>query len=870
MDATESRLWRTWRTEADTSAFSDLVRPHLEFAVDLARRAGCQPSDADDVVQRCLIRLSQETRDTPERVGLRSWLGRNVISEARMTFRARRRRAAHETASARDGDAAPGSLAAQDEVTAALASLDPEARRLVELRFLYDLEYREVAFIVGSTPLACRLRVHRALRRLRRRLGPTAALAVAGLPRLEGARATTETLEGAVAEIGRWSPAASVPATAVGGVVLVGTWGRVGLAAAVVVVAVASWMVLGRNGPDTHVSANGGAAVELANSGLAAPPAAIAARTGATNSTAGTDAGASSARAAGWRLVGIVRGAEGRPVPAAEILMTLSIGDDLVALPGAVTDDDGAYAAQIDDPPDFTALEASLATLRVTVAASGHLPSTKNLDAPGSAGDREVHHDVVLATGWTVRGRVRDIRGQPVPWARVTLCAGTNAPMPHTTTDVDGRYRLPVERSGPHRIVARQDRFGTGAVALPLVVGRDAWAEDLVVRGEGVLAGRVVHPDGSPAPFLPVEARSPGTSAETEVACDAETPGLASASILTDAQGRFRFEGLRQGSYEVAPCDGPPAEEEPPRDRHATGEEDVVVVCDHGRLMIRVRDQDGHPVRGAYIKYKARAKDFESTGMTMARGPEAAVFDRVVPGMRVRATATAGDLFAGPSDFTVPDGAWESELVLVVANRRSPGRLRVVVDGPQGEVVSRFRAHLTPIRKGSGIEATESFGEADAGRSPPLVPGRYEVEVWPGRTDDAPGVQRFQTVAREIDVTAGKETLVRIQARVGGHLRLTVRPSRPTAERGLTLAARLRPSAGGEETQLAPHHGGEARDPTLPYGTWPVGVPTTHEVALAPGRYVLVVGGSGWRTFERVVDVEAGAVADVEVVLEAE
>jgi RNA polymerase sigma-70 factor (ECF subfamily) len=52
----------------------------------------------------------------------------------------------------------------------ALAALDPDVRRLIELRIVGELDYREIAMATGTTPGAARVRVHRGLRALRSRL----------------------------------------------------------------------------------------------------------------------------------------------------------------------------------------------------------------------------------------------------------------------------------------------------------------------------------------------------------------------------------------------------------------------------------------------------------------------------------------------------------------------------------------------------------------------------------------------------------------------------------------------------------------------------------------------------------------------------
>ncbi len=176
----EQRLWATWRETRDETAFEQLVQPHLPFAIDLARRLGCDAHDADDLAQESLAALAATRNDRPTEVGLRAWIGRRVSLGAKTLRRSRRRRAAHEGCVPPPSAAtAVAEIDSRDSVDAALARLAPDERQAIVLRFLHDLEYREVAYVLGISPLAARLRVHRSLAKLRARLGRNASALVA-------------------------------------------------------------------------------------------------------------------------------------------------------------------------------------------------------------------------------------------------------------------------------------------------------------------------------------------------------------------------------------------------------------------------------------------------------------------------------------------------------------------------------------------------------------------------------------------------------------------------------------------------------------------------------------------------------------------
>ena len=141
----DQKLWHAWRKRRDEHAFETLVRPHLVFATDFARRLGCDAADADDLVQQALSRLAAERSGRPLQVGLRAWLGRSLVLQVKMLRRARSRRAKYERAvrpSARD---LHEDLESREEVEALLRDLPEQQRDAVILRYLHDMDYEDIA-----------------------------------------------------------------------------------------------------------------------------------------------------------------------------------------------------------------------------------------------------------------------------------------------------------------------------------------------------------------------------------------------------------------------------------------------------------------------------------------------------------------------------------------------------------------------------------------------------------------------------------------------------------------------------------------------------------------------------------------------------
>ncbi|MCB9881443.1 MAG: RNA polymerase sigma factor [Planctomycetes bacterium] len=182
----QQELWGAWRERRDARAFERLVRPELAHVVSLARRIGARAEEAEDALQDTLVQLAQERSDDPLRVGLRAWLCRRVVLRHKRNVRALLRRRHHESAlDAGDRGVDPTQdLESRERVHAALGHLAHEEREAVLLRYLQQLDYREMGFVLGLSEGACRVRVHRGLTRLRERLGKEAVTLVplVGLP----------------------------------------------------------------------------------------------------------------------------------------------------------------------------------------------------------------------------------------------------------------------------------------------------------------------------------------------------------------------------------------------------------------------------------------------------------------------------------------------------------------------------------------------------------------------------------------------------------------------------------------------------------------------------------------------------------------
>jgi hypothetical protein len=146
--------------------------------------------------------------------------------------------------------------------------------------------------------------------------------------------------------------------------------------------------------------------------------------------------------------------------------------------------------------------------------------------------------DVVFEAGATIRGRVRDMTGKPIPGARVF------APLPETpkgaeaTTEKNGRFVLAIPEPGRYHL--RVTAAGYGSAFRFATTGENV---DLVLDVTGSLAGFVVDESGQPVKAYLV-------SADREIDPGEVTEGSRSESVEA-IDGRFHLEDLAVGEYAV-------------------------------------------------------------------------------------------------------------------------------------------------------------------------------------------------------------------------------------------------------------------------------------------------------------------------------
>jgi uncharacterized protein len=154
----------------DPAAFAALVAPVRRRMVAVtARIVGA--NDAEDVVQEALIRafLGLSRLRDPERV--EAWLTAVAVNVAKMWLRSKASQA-RAVAAAGSVRPLPEERELLDVVREALEVLPAGQRDVVLMHYIDDLSCQEIAHLVGTTPAAVRVRLHRARTQLRRELAP--------------------------------------------------------------------------------------------------------------------------------------------------------------------------------------------------------------------------------------------------------------------------------------------------------------------------------------------------------------------------------------------------------------------------------------------------------------------------------------------------------------------------------------------------------------------------------------------------------------------------------------------------------------------------------------------------------------------------
>ena len=136
----------------------------------LAYRLTGTREDPEDVVHDVFVGLPEALARYEERGRLGAWLGRVTARVALMRQRKARRRQEVGLDSAADIASRPQRTSEDGALRAALDALPPDQRAVVVLKEIEGYTHSEIAATLGISSVTSRVRLLRALRRLRRQL----------------------------------------------------------------------------------------------------------------------------------------------------------------------------------------------------------------------------------------------------------------------------------------------------------------------------------------------------------------------------------------------------------------------------------------------------------------------------------------------------------------------------------------------------------------------------------------------------------------------------------------------------------------------------------------------------------------------------
>lgn len=418
-------------------------------------------SDADDVTQEVIAAALKHRPRSEPTIGIRRWLDAVTRRQAARWHRRRHRREQIET-NAHDSSRADGEprdvvarLEQHRTLTAAVLALPEPYRSTVVARFLDERSCAQIAANNGVTEAAVRQRLHRALERLRDRLGRDPDWRRGLLLLAYGAR-----------------PTLSPPLVAAAAALIMKTTWTVALAACVLLL---TWQLTPRPAPlpERH---EGASRTRLASSSAATDP------TDATTPDTKREAIAAQRGEAGFPLR--VTDHAGMPLPDVTVVLHADRTD---LVPGdfelRATDVDGRVRYATPPPnPDARGW-------RLLLAAASRLPQRCDLELPDAGTERTVRFGGPVAIG----GRVTPVGDAAALGSEVGARPPRLYPVAHLYGGGPVAIMRAFETSGIRHLLqgAVSVDATTGAFSLAGLHGAGTSLE----FGLGYDAGFVLHPD---------------------------------------------------------------------------------------------------------------------------------------------------------------------------------------------------------------------------------------------------------------------------------------------------------------------------------------------------------------------------------------
>ncbi len=415
-----------------------------------------------------------------------------------------------------------------------------------------------------------------------------------------------------------------------------------------------------------------------------------------------------------WSVVGRVLLPDGAPAAGAQVEAVLERGGHLEALGATTSGPDGAYALDLPRLDDLGEAGRHFAALELTATHRPLRVGRERLASDrwsGAVPPGPLVADLWLGPQRMWRGRVVTSRGEPVAQARVRLCADGPGGDPDAPTGGRGAssgpggwFALEAPPGRAAAVVAFSPEQGLGRREAT-EVSAEGDVPDVVLKDVPSVEGRVLRPDGSPLEGVGVWGELTGAEPPDDPCRTSWGQSLA----LSGEGGRFRLRFLREGACRLW------THESEARLNARTGDRDLSLVLDLGRLRVRIVDGQGRLLPGAGLfafgwdpARAARLTDLLEGRLDAEEAPEDGDWSSAASGSRdgvhdlflaagsaVVVQSHAEGFAPVEQALTMPADGSGRELELRVRRAEQAGALRVAWRGGDGAPLPHVRVRVS-------------------------------------------------------------------------------------------------------------------------------------------------------------------------------
>lgn len=500
---------------------------------------------------------------------------------------------------------------------------------------------------------------------------------------------------------------------------------------------------------------------------------------------------------------------EGRPVAGVRVELRVHRFIDVPGRTIVISDDEGKFSLSLADWSQFAPPVRGLYDLIAWAWKPGYAPHSGVVELGTDRMPVESELLIELRPGRVFFARVVDPAGAPV--ADVNVQAGIRPAEPTrkpriaaTFTDRDGWFAYGLE-PGECLIdlLLRHAETGFaffGEVDLPALTDGDVDFGPIPLDPGRAVRGRCIYPDGAPASgiqlgaFLAEPDLEGGFRQADRRPRDELPSGLTSVVGRTDASGRFAFQGLRAGPFQIHSGNQSSTLMYPLADGavwDSGGPEIEVVFPDH-RLGIEVVGPDDRLVEEARVAITPLSRtgdpeDVPQRFLTLGSPPLALL--RVEPSQRFAVLAVVPGWSSVEELVEIPALPYETKvrLRLGVEDRRAILALR-----PRAGDVAHWQVDLCAPLSSTPLPGFQDLVPGADGRVRELPLGSYRVRVQPRPHEDADAIPRSCAADASTPVTlVAGETSLEFDVQHAARMRVLFE--------GAAVSAR----------RFAPMHGGE-------------------------------------------------------------